>query len=464
MFISLKTINLDSFNTSNVEEMSLMFYNCKSITSLNLGNFKTDKVKNIEGIFSGCESLKYLNIENLNARKSKGKNLFNDVPKDGEIHFNSKLFDLLLIKDTNIENWKQYNNRGNPEDMTTMKVTKDMSIGINLGNTLEEYGDWIWQWGDHTITSYETAWGSPKLTKEMIWGIKREGFEVLRLPVHWFNMMSEDYTINQDLLERVKQIVDWAIEIELYVILNIHHDERDLFRNMTVTPEENLEKYKYIWEQIADNFKNYNYFLMFESLNEEACWGNVYNEWSGTNEGKDIVFDLTNKINQLFVDAIRKSGGNNEKRHLLIAGYCTGVEHTCDSMYKMPDDPSKRCAVSIHYYNPSTFCIISEDADWGKAQSTWGTEAEIKDLNDKFDLMKTTLIDNGIPVIIGEYGSTRENKDINSVRKFLYSICKAAYDRNILPILWDTPGGWYDRENTKFNDTILADMLKSVKN
>lgn len=171
-------------------------------------------------------------------------------------------------------------------NMTTMEITKDMGIGINLGNTLESFGDWIWQWGDHTVRSYETAWGSPEIKKEMINGIKREGFGVMRLPVHWFNMMSDDYTINKDLLKRVKQIVDWAMDVKLYVILNIHHDERDLFKNMTVTPDENLKNYIYIWEQICEAFKDYDDYLMFESLNEEACWGDVYNEWSGTNEGK----------------------------------------------------------------------------------------------------------------------------------------------------------------------------------
>ena len=462
--LALKYINLDSFDTSNVEDMGQMFRNCKSISFLNLGNFITDNLLYMEDIFSDCTSLKFINIEKFNTRKSEGKHLFNNLPEDGEIHFNSKLFDILLIKGTNVENWKRINTRTNPEEMTTMQVTKDMGIGINLGNTLEAFGDWIWQWGDHTITSYETAWGSPKITKEMVRGIKNLGFDVMRLPVHWFNMMSENYTINEDLMSRVKEIVDWAMEIELYVILNIHHDERDLFRNMTVTPEKNLKNYKYIWQQIAENFKEYDYYLMFESLNEEACWGDVFNVWSGTDEGKDEVLDLTNQINQVFVDTIRNGGGKNDKRHLLIAGYCTGVEYTCDPMYKMPNDPADRCAVSIHYYNPSTFCIISEDADWGKAQSTWGTEEEIKDLNKNFDLMKTELIDKGIPVIIGEYGSTTENKDINSVRNFLYSICKAAYERNILPILWDTPGGWYDRANARFNDTILLDMLQSVSN
>ena len=349
-------------------------------------------------------------------------------------------------------------------DMTTIELIRDMGIGINLGNTFESCGDWIWQWGDHTVKSYETAWGSPVIQKEMIEGIKKEGFGVMRLPVHWFNLMSENYTISDDYFKRVKQIIDWAMEVKLYVILNIHHDERDLFKNMTVTFEENIKHYKYIWEQIAKYFKDYDDYLMFESLNEESCWGNVYNQWSGSDEGKQEVFDLNYKINQAFVDVVRNSGGNNKERHLLIAGYCTDADLTCDSMFKMPEDPAKRFAVSIHYYTPPTFCIISEDADWGKAQSTWGTEDDFKQLNSKFDLMKKTFIDNGIPVIIGEYGATRENKELDSVRLFISSVCKAAYERNILPILWDTPGGNYNRLTSSMNDTVLGEMLMSVKN
>ena len=348
-------------------------------------------------------------------------------------------------------------------DMTTMQITKDMGIGINLGNTFESCGDWIWEWGDHTVKSYETAWGSPVIEKGMIEGIKKEGFDVMRLPVHWFNLMSDDYTISADYMDRVKQVVDWALDAKLYVILNIHHDEKDFFKNVPTNTKETLKNYKKIWTQIAETFKDYDDYLIFESLNEEACWGDVYNQWSGSDNGKKEVFDYTYQLNQAFVDVVRQSGGNNPERHLLLAGYCTDTDLTCDSMYQLPKDPANRFAVSIHYYNPSTFTILEEDADWGKAQSTWGTQAEIQDLNNKFDKMKATFIDKGIPIIIGEYGATTKNKDMDSVRNFLYSVCKASYDRSMVPVLWDTPGGFYDRNNAKMSDSVLREMLNSVK-
>ena len=348
-------------------------------------------------------------------------------------------------------------------DMTTMELTRDMGIGINLGNTLESCGDWIWEYGDHSVKSYETAWGSPVITKAMIEGIKKEGFGVMRLPVHWFNLMSNDYTINKDYMARAKEIVDWAMEAKLYVILNIHHDEKDFFKNMPSKTEETLKNYRKIWTQIADAFKDYDDYLMFESLNEEACWNDVFNQWSGSTNGKKEVFDYTYQLNQAFVDVVRSSGGNNQERHLLLAGYCTDPDLTCDSMFRMPKDPANRCAVSMHYYNPSTFCILTEDADWGKAQSTWGSNDEIKDLNKKFDKMKSTFIDKGIPVIIGEYGAATKNKDMSSVRNFLYSVCKAAYDRKMVPVLWDVTGEFYNRDKCVMNDSIIKEKLNSVK-
>ena len=348
-------------------------------------------------------------------------------------------------------------------NMTTLQITKEMGLGINLGNTFDSWGEWIWQWGDHTPQSYETAWGSPVIKKEMIEGIKKEGFGVMRLPVHWFNMMGENYTINEDYLERVRQVVDWAIDANLYVILNLHHDENKFFADYPSKPEETLKNFKKIWTQIADAFQDYDDYLMFESLNEEACWNEIYNEWTGNQTTKLIAFDLTYKLNQAFVDVIRSSGGNNPERHLLLAGYCTGLEYTCDPAFRLPNDPINRFALSIHYYNPASFCILSEDADWGKAQQTWGTKDEIKELNKKMDIISSTYISKGIGVIIGEYGVAASNKELDSVRKYIYTVAKACYDRDILPVLWDTPGGYYDRNSCSMVDPILKDMLRSIK-
>lgn len=343
-------------------------------------------------------------------------------------------------------------------NITTMELVRDMGIGINLGNTFESCGDWIAQWGDGSVRSYETAWGSPMITQEMIQGYADAGFGVLRIPVAWSNMMGEDYTINEDYLAAVKEVVDWTLEAGMYAIINIHHDNWWMADFPTNT-EECMYHYSRIWEQVTDAFQDYGDYLVFESLNEEGCWDTVWNQYGSSTDGKEEVFSLLNEINQTFVDIVRGSGGNNPKRHLLIAGYATNIELTSDAFYQMPDDPAGRCAVSVHYYTPSVFAILEEDADWGKCRSTWGTDEDFQELQKYMDMIETHFIAQGIPVILGEYGCPKNNKDAESVRLFLTSVCKAAYDRQVCPILWDTTGLHYDRNSCQMVDSLLMEGL-----
>lgn len=348
---------------------------------------------------------------------------------------------------------------GEMRNITTMELVHDMGIGINLGNTMEACGDWI---SGDSVSSYETAWGSPVITQEMIQGYANAGFGVLRIPVAWSNLMVQDgkYQINPELSARVKQIADWTIDAGMYAIINIHWDN-GWVNTFPENETECMKRYETMWKQICEEFKDYSDYLMFESQNEELGWETVWNKWAGNN-GKEESYALVNKINQKFVDVVRSSGGNNDERHLLISGYNTGIDVTCDSLFKMPDDPADRCAVSVHYYSPSTFAILEEDADWGKCQSTWGTDAEYQSLKNEMEMMKTTFVDKGIPVIIGEYGCPTKNKEPESVMRFLTSVCKEAYTRGMCPVLWDTPGGRYDRIECKMADSELNKNLCEI--
>ena len=341
-------------------------------------------------------------------------------------------------------------------DITTMDLVQDMGLGINLGNTFESCGNWI---NTSSVTNYETAWGSPVITQEMIQGYRAEGFGVLRVPVAWSNMMQEGYTIHPDYLARVKEVVGWALDADLYVILNIHYDS-GWWENFAQDKESCMKKYTRIWEQLCEAFKQESDYLMFESLNEEGHWDQLWNRYSGSTDGKAESYGLLNEINQTFVDIVRKSGGNNTKRHLLIAGYATDIDLTCDPLFVMPNDKENRCAVSVHYYTPSTFCILTEDASWGKAQTEWGTDQERAQLVQYMEKLKTHFIDKGIPVIMGEFGVAKENKTQEMIRRFMTAVCKEAYSRDICPVIWDTTGSFYDRENGKFYDqALLADLM-----
>lgn len=349
-------------------------------------------------------------------------------------------------------------------DITTMELVREMGLGINLGNTLESFGDWIYEFNKYpTVTNFETAWGSPIITEDMIKGYAECGFGVIRIPVAWSNLMEENYTINSGYMARVKQIVNWVLDSGMYAVVNIHHDG-GWWTNFPTDKEECMRKYTRVWEQITEAFKDYPDKLMFESLNEEGGWESLWNRWSGSAEGKAESFGLLNEINQKFVDIVRSAGGNNPKRHLLIAGYTTDVELTCDPLYVMPTDKENRCAVSVHYYIPSTFCILEEDADWGAARTEWGNEADIKELNDNMDLLKTTFIDKGVPVIIGEYGTTTKNKTPEMIRLFLSSVAREAYKRHLCPVLWDTHNHFYDRNQCEFIDEELLRQIMAAKN
>ena len=347
-----------------------------------------------------------------------------------------------------------------PQKTEAMQFVEDMGIGINLGNTFEACGDWIDQWGDGTVHSYETAWGSPIITEKIIKGYKDSGFNTLRVPVSWSNMMGDDYTISSEYANAVKQVVDWAMAQDMYVIVNLHYDN-GWFENFPTQKEECMYRYKRIWQQVSDVFKDYDERLVFEGQNEELGWSSVWNQW-GRTKGKAESYALVNEINQTFVDVVRASGGKNKARYLLIPGYNTGIETTVDKLYKVPKDKEKHVIISVHYYSPSTFAILTDDASWGKNQRTWGTDSDINELKKSMDMLKKRFLDNGIPVIIGEYGCPMENKDINSVRKYLSKVCEEAYSMGMCPVLWSTPGHIYDREACKISDKIIETNYRKI--
>lgn len=346
-------------------------------------------------------------------------------------------------------------------DMTTAEVVQEMGLGINLGNTMEVSGMYL-----GSVQAYETGWGSPVITQAAIQGYADAGFGVLRVPVAWSNLMNvRTYEISPDYIARVKEIVGWAIDADMYVIMNIHWDG-GWFEGFGKDDKRDkcFEKYESIWTQLSEAFKDYGDKLMLESLNEEGGWDEIWNRYSGEGD-KEKSFGILNDMNQRFVNIVRGSGGNNEKRHLLIAGYGTDIDLTCDEAFKMPDDPAGRCAVSVHYYTPSTFAILEEDASWGKARTEWGTDEDYAELNRNMDKMKTNFADKGIPVIIGEYSACGKNKTPEMKQLWNVSVAKAAYERGMCPVLWDIAQDYYDRETAKFRDEYqpMVKELMAVK-
>lgn len=344
------------------------------------------------------------------------------------------------------------------KDLTAIELTDLMGNGINLGNTMEAYGHSSLG-TDAEPTSYETSWGQPVTTAESISGMKAAGFDSLRIPVAWTNAMdfeNGDYTINEKYLDRVEEIVNYARNQHMYVIINDHWDGGwwGMFGSATEeTRKQAMELYTSMWTQIAERFKDYSDYVIFESGNEELGF-----RLNDTDIAKDSgslsdeeCYTVTNEINQAFVETIRGTGGNNEQRFLLIAGFGTDIKNTCSSSYQMPTDTAdNKLLISVHYYNPDGYCINTSLANWGNKK-------DYEDMNSLLGMM-TKFTDRGYGVIIGEYGvliehgSMKEDMDVYYTNFLdncdLYGYC---------PMLWDC-NNLYDREACSIIDDTLAKL------
>ncbi len=327
------------------------------------------------------------------------------------------------------------------DELSAQEFVDNMGVGWNLGNSLDPV-DCTWVLND---LDYETAWGNGKVTRELIHFIKTEGFDTIRIPVTWTNHVSgaPEYVINEAWMARVQEIVDWCIEEDLYVIINMHH-ESGWLTGASEDYEGVMAKYRSIWTQIANRFGGYSEKLIFESMNEIGF------DDLGTQEGCKLL----NKINGEFVELVRNSGQNNKERYLMLAGYWTDIDSTCEGVVLPEDD---RAILSVHYYSPAEFAIADSGSSWGYA-ATWGTEADFAYLQGQMDKLKTNFIDKGIPVVMGEYGCIIKDKDEASRVLYLSSVAQYCRKYGICPILWDN-GEEIDREKLVFRTKGLAEGI-----
>jgi endoglucanase len=318
-----------------------------------------------------------------------------------------------------------------------IEFVRNMGIGINIGNTLDAIGTATWIAG-------ETGWGNPRITREYIHALKNYGYTTIRLPVTWaeYTGTGPDFIIEESRMNRVEEVVKWILEEGLFVILNLHHDggesDRSWILNAGNDPDGVARQLKTVWEQIARRFSGVSQEkLIFESMNEVG-FDKLWNRYGVSTSGKSEAFRILNMLNQTFTNAVRGTSGN-ENRFLLIAGYWTDINQSCDPLFKMPNDTiENRLILSIHYYDPSTFCIAEEkNNSWG-FRDDWGTDADYAELNAQFNKLKTSFLDNGIPVILGEYGVTVKNKAEAGRIRWMSAVKKISLDNGICPVLWYT--------------------------
>lgn len=341
---------------------------------------------------------------------------------------------------------------------TAVELAAKMTLGWNIGNTMEAYGS-------------ETGWGNPPITEDYVKFVKANGFNAIRIPCAWnWHHLDNEATahIDENWLNRVKEVVGYCVNNDLYVLLNIHWDGGWLENNITPAKQDSVSaRQKALWEQIATTMRDFDEHLMFASANEP-------------NADDPAEMAVLAQYHQTFINAVRSTGGRNSYRVLVLQGPNTNMTLTPELMTTLPKDPvENRLMVEVHNYLPAQFCFLGEDVSWGKMAYYWGNEHQSAIEPDRnftadwgnetgqlngFNLMKTAFIDKGIPVVMGEYGAYRRNtpKDLathnDAVDYWITFVTKEARTRGIIPFWWDT-GGALDRTDLTVKDQRTIDAI-----
>jgi len=341
---------------------------------------------------------------------------------------------------------------------TAQHIATKMGVGWNLGNTLE-------------AICGENAWGAGHTSQQLIDSVKAAGFNTVRIPVSWF-CHSDTVTsvIDKEWIARVKEVADYCIKDDMYVILNMHWDKGWLENRVNKANQGIVNKrQRAYWTQIANYFKAYDEHLLFAGTNEP-------------NAHDSIQMSVLMTYHQTFVDAVRATGDNNSSRTLIIQGPATDVEDTYKLMKTMPKDKiADRLMAEVHYYTPYQFCLMENDADWGKKFYYWGKDnhsateitrnaswGEENDVDKNFGKMKAQFVDKGIPVIIGEFGAGKRklsqpsDQALNnaSVESYYRQVVKSAVSKGLIPICWDVPGWLFNRSTGAILDQGIIKAIK----
>jgi len=343
---------------------------------------------------------------------------------------------------------------------TATELVSFIGTGWNLGNSLDATG------GGNSLYS-ETSWGNPKTTKAMIDAVKKQGFNTVRVPVSWGNHTTgNNFTIDSKWLARVKEVVDYCIDNDMYVILNIHHDtSTQYYYPSSKYKTQSVKFVKSIWTQVAKYFKDYDQHLVFETLNEPRLVGTGDEWWFNVNYPNDNVRDsisVINTLNQTAVDTIRAAGGKNTDRCIMVPGYGASIDGCTTSTFKLPNDSTpNRLIVSVHAYTPYNFALNAN----GTAEFKNNLKSEVDYL---YSTIKSHFIDKGIPAIIGETSASNKNNASERLKWAQYYMGKSA-EYGVPCMLWDNNvfngsdkgecHGHLNRSTLKWYDKAFVDAV-----
>ena len=320
-------------------------------------------------------------------------------------------------------------------DNEAMAFLQKMGVGWNLGNTFDAYKQgWNANADEMTV---EKSWCGVYTTEDMIETLHQAGYTAIRMPTSWHDHVSgDDFTISKKWMDRVQQVVDWAIQRDMYVILNTHHDvdAQKYYYPNEANYDRSARYIQSVWTQIAARFRDYDEHLIFESMNEPRLT-NHSNEWWFDINNADCVeaAGCINRLNQLFVDTVRESGGNNAQRYLMVPAYDASPDSACNDYFQLPGDKAdNRIIVSVHAYTPYSFAL---QLDGGVDAFSLTNQSQTGDIIRFMNALYDRYIKNGIPVVIGEFGALAKGNNLQSRIDFTAFYVSAASARN-LPVLW----------------------------
>ena len=310
-------------------------------------------------------------------------------------------------------------------DYDTASIVRDMGLGWNLGNSLESTP------GD------ETSWGNPKVTQNIIRAVKAKGFNTIRLPVTWSQYLDSSNKINSAWMARVKEVVDWAVDEDMYVILNTHHEAWNEPTSENFSTAKNT--LTTVWTQIAGEFKDYDYHLIFEGMNEPRDYesgydnnGNPYDDWWGN----DVMWNNINLLNQAFVETVRATGGNNDVRALMLPTYAASTSgyQLMDAWKNLSGD--SHVIVSLHAYTPYNFAL-------GGYTGVQFSDNFKNDLNNLFSWIDSIFLAKGYSVVIGEFSASDWSNQSERIKWAEYyannvkTLSSKYSNASVSAVLWD---------------------------
>ena len=317
-------------------------------------------------------------------------------------------------------------------DNEAMAFLREMGIGWNLGNTMDAHADPLWC----APMDLEGAWCGVKTSQGVFTALKEAGFSTVRIPVSWHNHLTDDqFTIDEAWLSRVEQLVDWALDSGLYVIVNIHHDfdEKYLYPD-SAHIDNSLRYMTAIWTQVAARFQDRDERLIMESMNEPRLVGTDVEWWFDPSRAECLdAADCINRLNQAFVDTVRQSGGYNATRYLMVPGYDASPTGADPAWFHLPeDDQDNRIIVSAHAYVPYSFALDIH----GTSHFDRTSPLHTGDIGYAMNMLYDNYIAKGIPAVMGEFGALNKNNLQDRVDFTAYYVASATA-RGIPCLWWD---------------------------